>query len=239
MILYPAIDMKDGKAVRLKQGRMEDSTIFADNPAAQARRFADAGARWLHLVDLNGAFEGKPVNRQVVSDILSVVHLPVQLGGGIRSMATLEYWLNNGIQRAILGTAAVKNPELVREACAAFPGRIAVGIDAKNGMVAVEGWAETSDLPAIELAKQFEDAGVSTVIYTDISRDGMMQGVNVEATLALAHAVTIPVIASGGVSSLDDLRALKKHEDEGIEGAIIGRALYDGAIDLSEALSLC
>lgn len=238
MILYPAIDLKDGNAVRLRQGDMDKATIFAENPAAQARQFVQAGARWLHLVDLNGAFEGKPINRDAVADILSVVHIPVQLGGGIRSMTTIEYWLQAGIRRVILGTAALKDPALVNDACKAFPQRIAVGIDARDGKVAVEGWAETSDIQATDLAKQFEDAGVAAIIYTDISRDGMMQGANVESTAALARSTSIPIIASGGVSSLDDIRALMHHEDDGIEGAIIGRALYDGAIDLGAAMTL-
>ena len=234
MILYPAIDLKDGQAVRLVHGDMEKSTVFNDDPAAQAREFVDAGCTWLHLVDLNGAFAGTPVNAAPVEAILKSCDVPAQLGGGIRDMATIEAWLDKGLARVILGTVAVENPALVREAARAFPGKVAVGIDARNGRVATKGWAEETDVMVTDLAKSFEDAGVAALIYTDIMRDGAMGGPNIEATAALARAVNIPVIASGGVSSLADLEALK--ETGVISGAISGRALYDGAIDLSEAL---
>ncbi|SFQ15745.1 phosphoribosylformimino-5-aminoimidazole carboxamide ribotide isomerase [Roseivivax halotolerans] len=236
MILFPAIDLKDGQAVRLLRGDMEKSTVFNDDPAAQARAFVDAGCEWLHLVDLNGAFAGTPVNASAVEAILAACPgTPAQLGGGIRDMATIETWLDKGLARVILGTVAVENPDLVRQAARAFPGRVAVGIDARGGKVATKGWAEETDVDATELAKSFEDAGVAAIIYTDINRDGAMGGPNIEATEALARAVSIPVIASGGVSSLADLTALR---DTGIiSGAISGRALYDGALDLREALS--
>ncbi len=234
MILYPAIDLKDGQAVRLVHGDMEKSTVFNDDPAAQAREFVDAGCTWLHLVDLNGAFAGTPVNAAPVEAILKSCDVPAQLGGGIRDMATIEAWLDKGLARVILGTVAVENPALVREAARAFPGKVAVGIDARNGRVATKGWAEETDVMVTDLAKSFEDAGVAALIYTDIMRDGAMGGPNIDATAALARAVNIPVIASGGVSSLSDLEALK--ETGVISGAISGRALYDGAIDLSEAL---
>lgn len=235
MILYPAIDLKDGACVRLLRGDMDAATVFGTDPAAQAARFAAAGARWLHLVDLNGAFAGRPVNGEAVQAILQAVDLPVQLGGGIRDMGTIEGWLGRGVARVILGTVAVENPDLVAEAAAAFPGRIVVGIDARGGRVATRGWAEQTGIAATDLARRFEDAGVAAIIYTDIDRDGAMQGPNVAATHALARAVSIPVIASGGVSSLADLIALR---DAGaIAGAISGRALYDGALDLSEALA--
>jgi len=234
MILYPAIDLKDGQAVRLVHGDMEKSTVFNDDPAAQAREFVDAGCTWLHLVDLNGAFAGTPVNAAPVEAILKSCDVPAQLGGGIRDMATIEAWLDKGLARVILGTVAVENPALVREAARAFPGKVAVGIDARNGRVATKGWAEETDVMVTDLAKSFEDEGVAALIYTDIMRDGAMGGPNIEATAALARAVNIPVIASGGVSSLADLEALK--ETGVISGAISGRALYDGAIDLSEAL---
>lgn len=237
MILYPAIDLKDGQAVRLLRGDMEKSTVFNDKPADQAKSFVDAGCEWLHLVDLNGAFAGEPVNGGAVEAILAACPgVPAQLGGGIRDMATIEAWIEKGLQRVILGTVAVENPDLVREAAKAFPGHVAVGIDARNGKVATKGWAEETDVMVTDLAKSFEDAGVSAIIYTDINRDGAMGGPNIEATEALARAVSIPVIASGGVSSLADLTALR---DTGvIAGAISGRALYDGAIDLGEALAL-
>lgn len=237
MILYPAIDLKDGQCVRLLRGDMAQATVFGADPAAQARAFAEAGCRWLHLVDLNGAFAGRPVNGAAVEAILAAVEVPVQLGGGIRDRETVEDWLEKGIKRVILGTAALRDPALVREAAAAHPGRVAVGIDARGGRVAVEGWAETSDVMATDLARRFEDAGVAAIIYTDIERDGAMAGPNVAATAALARAVAIPVIASGGISSLDDLRALK---DSGamLNGAISGRALYEGRIDLGEAVRL-
>ena len=234
MILYPAIDLKDGQAVRLLRGAMDAATVFNDDPAAQARAFAEAGCSWLHLVDLNGAFAGTPVNGAAVEAILDAVTVPVQLGGGIRDMATIEAWLERGIARVILGTVAVENPDLVREAAARFPGRIAVGLDARDGRVATRGWAEETDMLVGDLAQSFADAGVAAIIYTDINRDGAMGGPNVAATAALARATDIPVIASGGVSSLRDLVALR---DTGvIAGAISGRALYDGALDLSAAL---
>ena len=238
MILFPAIDLKEGRCVRLVRGAMSEATVFNDDPGAQARKFADAGCRWLHVVDLDGAFAGKPMNRAGVEAILAAVEIPVQLGGGIRDLATLDAWLAKGVRRAILGTAALRNPALVKEACRLFPGRIAVGIDARVGRVAVEGWAKTSDITALELALRFEDAGVAAIIFTDIERDGMMAGANIEQTAALARHLKTPVIASGGVSSLDDLKALKQHEHDGIAGAILGRALYDGRIDLKTALAL-
>ncbi len=237
MNLYPAIDLKDGKCVRLLRGEMSAATVFGEDPAAQARAFEEAGCRWLHLVDLNGAFAGEPVNGAAVEAILAAISVPVQLGGGIRDRATIENWLERGVARVILGTAAVRNPALVREAAHAHPGRIAVGIDARAGRVAVEGWAETTDMKAEDLARSFEDAGVAAIIYTDIDRDGAMEGPNVEATAALARAVSIPVIASGGVSSLDDLRALKA-SGAPLDGVISGRALYEGKIDLAEAIRL-
>ena len=236
MILYPAIDLKDGHCVRLLRGDMEAATVFGTDPAAQARAFQDAGAQWLHLVDLNGAFAGHPVNAAAVQGILAAIDIPAQLGGGIRDMATIEGWLARGLSRVILGTVAVEDPDLVRQAAAAFPGRIAVGIDARAGRVATRGWATETQVTATELARRFEDAGVAAIIYTDIDRDGAMGGPNIAATEALARAVSIPVIASGGVSSLDDLRALA--QTQVIAGAISGRALYDGAIDLGQALAL-
>lgn len=236
MILYPAIDLKDGQCVRLLRGEMSAATVFGDDPAAQAAAFVAAGCAWLHLVDLNGAFAGEPVNGDAVTAILARVTVPCQLGGGIRDLWTIEGWLERGIARVILGTVAVENPPLVREAARAFPGRVAVGIDARRGRVATRGWAEETDVMATDLARSFEDAGVAALIYTDIDRDGAMQGPNVEATAALARAVAIPVIASGGVSSMTDLLALR---DTGvIAGAISGRALYDGAIDLAAAIEL-
>ncbi|WP_368187444.1 1-(5-phosphoribosyl)-5-[(5-phosphoribosylamino)methylideneamino]imidazole-4-carboxamide isomerase [Aestuariibius sp. HNIBRBA575] len=238
MILYPAIDLKDGNAVRLIKGEMDQATVFNDNPAAQAMEFANAGCEWLHLVDLNGAFAGEPVNAAPVEEILKQTKVPAQLGGGIRDMATIERWLDRGLARVILGTVAVENPDLVREAARAFPGKVAVGIDARDGRVATKGWAEETDVMVTDLAKSFEDAGVAAIIYTDINRDGAMQGPNVQATADLANAVSIPVIASGGVSSLEDLQALKNC-GAALNGAISGRALYDGAIDLSDALTLC
>lgn len=235
MILYPAIDLKDGNAVRLLRGDMDKATVFNEDPAAQALEFVAKGCEWLHLVDLNGAFAGAPVNAAAVEAILEQCKTPTQLGGGIRDMATIEMWLSKGLSRVILGTVAVERPELVREAARAFPGQVAVGIDAKDGRVATKGWAEVTKVDAVDLARSYEDAGVAAIIYTDINRDGAMQGPNVEATAAMANAVTIPVIASGGVSSIDDLKALR---DCGapLNGAISGRALYDGAIDLKTAL---
>ncbi len=236
MILYPAIDLKDGRCVRLLRGDMNAATVFGEDPAAQARAFAAAGCRWLHLVDLNGAFAGQPVNGAAVQAILAAVDVPVQLGGGIRDMATVGMWLECGIARVILGTVAVEDPALVRQAARAFPGRVAVGIDARRGLVATRGWAEDTTVQATDLARSYEDAGVAALIYTDIDRDGAMAGPNIPATEALARAVTIPVIASGGVSTLDDLRALQATGV--IAGAISGRALYEGAIDLRAALAL-
>ncbi len=237
MILYPAIDLKDGQCVRLLRGEMEAATVFNDNPAAQAGAFEAAGCEWIHLVDLNGAFAGAPVNAAAVEAILATISVPAQLGGGIRDMATIEGWLDKGLARVILGTVAVENPGLVRAAAKAFPGQVAVGIDARGGKVATKGWAQETDVEVTDLAKSFEDAGVAAIIYTDIQRDGAMQGPNVAATAALANAVSIPVIASGGVSSIQDLIDLR---DCGapLNGAISGRALYDGAIDLKEALAV-
>jgi phosphoribosylformimino-5-aminoimidazole carboxamide ribotide isomerase len=237
MILYPAIDLKDGQCVRLLRGEMDAATVFNDDPAAQARVFAEAGCEWIHLVDLNGAFAGEPVNGAAVEAILGAITIPAQLGGGIRDMATIEDWLAKGLRRVILGTVAVRDPGLVRAAARAFPGQVAVGIDARKGMVAVEGWAETTDITALDLARKFEDAGVAAIIYTDIDRDGAMQGPNVEATAALANAVSIPVIASGGVSSMEDLSALKSCGAP-LDGVISGRALYDGRIDPTAAVAL-
>jgi phosphoribosylformimino-5-aminoimidazole carboxamide ribotide isomerase len=238
MILFPAIDLKDGQCVRLKLGDMAQATVFNDDPAAQARSFEDQGFAWLHLVDLNGAFEGKPVNAAAVEAILNAVTVPVQLGGGIRNLGQIETWLARGIRRVILGTVALRDPALVREACRLFPDRIAVGIDAKGGRVAVEGWAETSDLPAVTLAGRFADAGVSTIIFTDIDRDGVLKSLNIDSTLELARSVPIPVIASGGLASMDDIHRLLQPDCSILEGAISGRALYDGRIDVPQALRL-
>ncbi|TFG85873.1 MAG: 1-(5-phosphoribosyl)-5-[(5-phosphoribosylamino)methylideneamino]imidazole-4-carboxamide isomerase [Hyphomicrobiales bacterium] len=237
MILYPAIDLKDGQCVRLLRGEMDQATVFNDDPAAQARAFQAAGCEWIHLVDMNGAFKGQPVNGAAVEAILAAITIPAQLGGGIRDMATIEGWLGKGLRRVILGTVAVRDPGLVRAAAKAFPGQVAVGIDARKGMVAVEGWAETTDITALDLARKFEDAGVAAIIYTDIDRDGAMQGPNVAATAALARAVSIPVIASGGVSSMADLRALKDCGAK-LDGVISGRALYDRQIDAAKAVML-
>ncbi len=236
MILYPAIDLKDGACVRLLRGDMNAATVFGTDPAAQARAFQDAGCDWLHLVDLNGAFAGQPVNGAAVEAILAATSIPAQLGGGIRDMATIEMWLSRGIKRIILGTVAVENPDLVRRAARAFPTQIAVGIDARKGMVATKGWAHETNVQATDLANSFEDAGVAAIIYTDIDRDGAMQGPNIAATEALARAVSIPVIASGGVSSMTDLSALRATGV--IAGAISGRALYDGALNLAAALDM-
>ena len=240
MRLYPAIDLKDGACVRLRRGEMDEATVYSDDPGAQARAWQDAGCAWLHVVDLNGAFAGRPVNGEAVAAILAAATVPVQLGGGIRDMAGVAAWIEAGVARVILGSAALKTPELVREACRAFPGRVAVGIDARGGMVAAEGWAETSTVSATELGRRFEGAGVTALIYTDIARDGMLSGLNLEATRELAGEVSIPVIASGGVGSLSDLVELREAARTAlgtIEGVIVGRALYDGRIDLSEALA--
>jgi len=242
MEIIPAIDIKDGRCVRLKQGDMQSATVFAEDPAAMAQHWLEQGAKRLHLVDLNGAFAGKPVNAAAVETILKSVKVPVQLGGGIRHLAQIEDWFARGIARVILGTVALKNPALVKEACRKFPGKIAVGIDAKGGKVAVEGWAETSDVTALDLARKFEDAGAAVIIFTDIDRDGLLQGVNVESTAQLARSISVPVIASGGVSSLADIEALLKITPStrtyggGIIGVISGRALYDGSLDLGAAL---
>ncbi len=238
MILFPAIDLKDGLAVRLKQGDMDRATVFNRDPAAQAHMFETQGFRHLHVVDLDGAFAGKPMNGAAVDRILETVGLCVQLGGGIRDMATIEGWLGKGVDRVIIGTAAVKNPALVKEAAKKFPKRVAVGLDAKDGKVAVDGWAETSELSALELARRFEDAGVAAIIYTDIARDGLLKGLNLDATIALAEAVSIPVIASGGLASIADVQALLEPRARKLAGAIAGRALYDGRLDPGEALRL-
>ena len=238
MILFPAIDLKDGQCVRLRLGDMDAATVFNDDPAAQARAFEAQGFTYLHIVDLNGAFEGKPVNASAVEAILAAIRMPAQLGGGIRDLATIETWLARGIRRVILGTAAVRDPALVRTACKNFPGRVAVGIDAKGGKVAVEGWAETSELTVIDLARRFEDSGVAAIVYTDIDRDGVLKGLNLPATAELARAVSIPVVASGGLASIDDVKDLMRPEYSMLEGAITGRALYDGRIDPREALAL-
>jgi phosphoribosylformimino-5-aminoimidazole carboxamide ribotide isomerase len=238
VILFPAIDLKEGLAVRLEQGDMTRATIFHRDPAAQARAFEVAGFEYLHIVDLDGAFAGKPVNAAAVERILETVGLPIQLGGGVRDMATIEAWLGKGVNRVIIGTAAVRNPELVRQAAKAFPGRVAVGLDARDGKVAVEGWAETSALTALAIARRFEDAGVAAIIYTDIARDGLLKGLNLDASIALAEAISIPVIASGGLASVDDIKALLEPRAKKLEGAIAGRALYDGRLDAQGALKL-
>jgi phosphoribosylformimino-5-aminoimidazole carboxamide ribotide isomerase len=238
MIVIPAIDLKEGNCVRLEQGEMHRDTVFSDNPAEQALKWQQAGAELLHLVDLDGAFAGVPKNKSAIESILKALTIPAQLGGGIRDIATIEAYLSLGLSRVIIGTAAQRNPELVIEACQKFPGRVVVGIDAKNGMVAVQGWAELTGITAVDLARKFEDCGVSAIIYTDISRDGMMGGPNIEATKVLAEAISIPVIASGGVSSLKDIENLMAIEQSGISGAITGKAIYSGAINLSEAIAL-
>jgi phosphoribosylformimino-5-aminoimidazole carboxamide ribotide isomerase len=236
MILFPAIDLKDGRCVRLKRGLMDEATVFNDDPGAQARSFQDAGFQWLHCVDLNGAFDGRSVNAQAIRAIRAAIDLPIQLGGGIRDMKGVEAWLSAGITRVILGTAALKNPAFVKEAARAFPGKIVVGADARGGKVATEGWAEVSDLTPADLGRKFEDAGVAAILFTDIDGDGLLQGVNVAATAALARAVRIPVIASGGVGSLADVEALVAAREPNIAGVVIGRALYDGRIDPAAAL---
>ncbi|ABS67533.1 1-(5-phosphoribosyl)-5-[(5-phosphoribosylamino)methylideneamino]imidazole-4-carboxamide isomerase [Xanthobacter versatilis] len=238
VILFPAIDLKDGLAVRLEQGDMARATVFNRDPAAQAAEFETLGFRYLHLVDLDGAFAGKPVNAAAVERILETVSIPVQLGGGIRDLKTVEAWLEKGVTRVILGTAAVRDPDFVKQAAKAHPGRIVVGLDARDGRVAVEGWAETSDIAAVDIAKRFEDAGVTAIIYTDIARDGLLKGLNLDATVALAEAVNLPVIASGGLASLADIEALLTPRAKKLEGAITGRALYDGRLDAREALAL-
>ena len=238
MILFPAIDLKNGEAVRLEQGDMARATVFNRNPADQARVFAAQGFEYLHIVDLDGAFAGKPLNGAAVDRILAAVKIPVQLGGGIRDRARIESWLDKGVARVIIGTAAVRDPALVKDAAKAFPGRIAVGLDARDGKVAVEGWAKTSELTALDIAQRFEDAGVAAIIYTDIARDGMLRGLNLDATVALADAVAMPVIASGGFASLDDVHALLAPRAQKLSGAIIGRALYDGRLDAAAALQL-
>jgi phosphoribosylformimino-5-aminoimidazole carboxamide ribotide isomerase len=238
MILFPAIDLKDGQCVRLRQGLMSEATVFGDDPEAQARAFEKLGFEYLHVVDLNGAFEGEPVNVVAVRSILHSLSIPMQLGGGIRSLAQIENWLNEGVARVILGTVAVRDPQLVRESATAFPGRVAVGIDARDGRVAIEGWAESSELSATELARRFEDAGVAAIIYTDISRDGLLTGLNLEATAALARDVSIPVIASGGFAGIEDIRQMLRPEYAMLEGAIAGRALYDGRLDAKTALDM-
>jgi len=238
MIVIPAIDLKEGNCVRLEQGLMEKDTVFSDNPGAQALDWESQGAELLHIVDLDGAFAGKPKNGGAIEAILKAISIPAQLGGGIRDLATIEAYLSLGLSRVIIGTAAQRDPELVREACTQFPGRIVVGIDAKNGMVAVQGWAELTDVTAVDLAKKFEGFGVSAIIYTDIARDGMLQGPNLEATRGLAESISIPVIASGGVSTLKDIENLMAIESSGVSGVITGKAVYTGAISLSEAIAL-
>jgi phosphoribosylformimino-5-aminoimidazole carboxamide ribotide isomerase len=238
MILFPAIDLKNGEAVRLQQGDMARATVFNKDPAAQAKAFEDQGFEWLHLVDLDGAFAGKPVNALAVAQILKKVKIPVQLGGGIRNMKTVEAWLGEGVSRVIIGTAAVREPEFVKQAARKYPGKIAIGIDARYGKVAISGWAEETQLEAAEVAKLFEGAGVAAIIYTDVERDGMMQGLNLDSTIALSEAVSIPVIASGGFASIDDVKALCEPRAKKLAGAIAGRALYDGRIDPAEALAL-
>jgi phosphoribosylformimino-5-aminoimidazole carboxamide ribotide isomerase len=238
VILFPAIDLKNGEAVRLQQGDMARATVFSRDPAAQARAFAEQGFTYLHLVDLDGAFAGKPVNAAAVERILAAVKIPVQLGGGIRNRATIEAWLDKGIARVIIGTAAVRDPTLVTAAASAHPGRVAVGLDARDGKIAVEGWSKTSALSALDVGRRFEDAGVAAIVYTDVNRDGMLKGLNLDATIALAEQISLPVIASGGLASLADVRALLEPRAQKLEGAIAGRALYDGRLDAAAALSL-
>ena len=238
MILFPAIDLKDGVAVRLEQGDMARATVFHRDPALQAHAFELQGFEYLHIVDLNGAFAGHPVNEAAIDRILETIAIPVQLGGGIRDMATIEAWLEKGVNRVIIGTAAVRNPALVKDAARRFPGGVAVGLDARDGRVAVEGWAETSELDVLDIARRFEDAGVAAIIYTDIARDGLLKGLNLDATIALADAINVPVIASGGLASIDDVKALLEPRARKLAGAIAGRALYDGRLDPEEALAL-
>lgn len=238
MILFPAIDLKEGRCVRLVQGDMDKATVFNDDPADQAARFAEQGFEWLHVVDLDGAFAGRPMNAAAVDAILARIALPVQLGGGVRDLRTVEGWLEKGVRRVIIGTAAVRDPDFVREAARRHPGGVAVGIDARDGRVAVEGWAQTSEMTAEDLGRRFEDAGVTAIIYTDIARDGILTGLNIEATLRLAEAVSIPVIASGGLASIEDVRRLLQPDCQKIAGAISGRALYDGRLDPAEAMAL-
>jgi phosphoribosylformimino-5-aminoimidazole carboxamide ribotide isomerase len=238
VILFPAIDLKNGQCVRLEQGDMARATVFNLNPAAQAKRFAAQGFEYLHVVDLDGAFAGKPMNAQAVETMLKAVTMPLQLGGGIRDLATVEAWLAKGVARVIIGTAAVRDPELVKNAARKFPGRVAVGLDARDGKVAVEGWSETSQVTALEIAQRFEDAGVAAIIFTDIARDGLLKGLNLDATLALADRISIPVVASGGLASIEDVRAMLTPRAKKLAGAIAGRALYDGRLDAAEALAL-
>ena len=238
VILFPAIDLKNGEAVRLQQGDMARATVFSRDPAAQAQAFERQGFGYLHVVDLDGAFAGKPVNAAAVERILGALKIPVQLGGGIRDRATIEGWLGKGVARVIIGTAAVRDPALVKDAARTHPGCVAVGLDARDGKVAVEGWAATAELAALDLARRFEDAGVAAIIYTDVKRDGMLEGLNLDATIALAERISIPVVASGGLASLDDVRALLKPRAQKLQGAIVGRALYDGRLDAAEALAL-
>ncbi len=240
MLIIPAIDLKDGQCVRLRQGLMDDSTVFSDDPVAMAARWVKAGCRRLHLVDLNGAFAGEPVNGEVVTAIAAAYpQLPIQIGGGIRNLETIEHYINAGVSYVIIGTKAVKEPEFVAQACAAFPGKVIVGLDAKDGLVATDGWAEVSEVRATDLARRFESDGVAAIVYTDIARDGMMQGVNVQATVAMAQASSIPVIASGGITNIEDIRGLLAVSSSGICGAITGRAIYEGTLDVAEAQRLC
>jgi phosphoribosylformimino-5-aminoimidazole carboxamide ribotide isomerase len=238
LILFPAIDLKEGNAVRLEQGDMARATVFNRDPAAQARAFERQGFEYLHIVDLDGAFAGKPVNAEAVDRILTTVKMPVQLGGGIRNTATVEAWLEKGVKRVIIGTAAVRDPPFVKQAARDYPGQVAVGLDARDGKVAVEGWAESSELSALDIAKRFEDAGVAAIVYTDIARDGLLKGLNLDATIALANAISIPVVASGGLASIEDVKAMLQPRARKLEGAIAGRALYDGRLDAAEALKL-
>ncbi len=238
MILFPAIDLKGGQCVRLEQGDLARVTVFNADPAAQARAFERQGFEYLHVVDLDGAFAGKPVNASAVDALLEAVKMPVQLGGGIRDLATIEAWLSRGTRRVIIGTAAVRDPQLVKEAARKFPGRIAVGLDARDGKVAVQGWAESSEMTALDIAKRFEDAGIAAIIFTDIARDGLLRGLNLDATIALANSISVPVIASGGLASIEDVRALLEPRARKLEGAISGRALYDGRLDAADAIAL-